>query len=238
MDASKLQGCKQIYEAINKHQLEAVDFHCQMVSLFDFLNLKGFKALHEYQFMEESLEHMKTKRQFMAHHQRLLRDGDHKYKEYIEQDWYENERSQVPTQVREKSVKQAMDSYYKWEHETKEFYEECVKRMMELGCMSDFRMMEDMLNDVSDELKEIERLRTELDGVGYDSNYVFQMQDKLYDKYKKKIREIPDIKRMIDNDHKEYGIDAKMRTSEKDSKAWGNPGYKTHETEKISFRDY
>lgn len=43
---------------------------------------------------------------------------------------------------------------------------------------------------------------------------------------------------MIDDDRKEYGTNPKKRTSEKDSKAWGNPGYKTHETEKISFRDY
>lgn len=92
--------------------------------------------------------------------------------------------------------------------------------------------------DATNELKEIDRLRTELDGVGYDSNYVFKMQDKLYDKYKRKIREIPDIKRMINDDRKEYGIDAKIRMSEKDLKGWGNPGYQEHKTEKISFKDY
>lgn len=43
---------------------------------------------------------------------------------------------------------------------------------------------------------------------------------------------------MIDNDHKEYGIDAKMRTSEKDLKGWDNPNYESHDTEKISFKSY
>lgn len=198
-DVSKVKGCQEVYEKINKRQKHAVEFHCQMVSLFDFLNLKGFRAMHEYQFVSESMEHMKTKHEFMKHHQRLIKDGEHPSTEYIEREWYENERGQVPTQIREKSVKQAIEQYYHYEKETKTFYEECLKRMMELGCMHDFSQMQELLKDVSEECKNIERLKTELEGVGYDSNYIFQMQDKLYDKYRKKMAEIPEIKRMFES---------------------------------------
>lgn len=197
MDDTKTKACKEVFEAINERQLMATDFHCQMVSLFDFLNLPGLKAMHEYQFLSEALEHMKTKRYFLAHHQKLLRDGEMEYKRYIESDWFENDRSRVQTQMREQSVKEAINTYYEWEYETKDFLEQCINRLNEIGCASDIKMVNELLEDVMDELKHIDRLRIELDGVGYDSEYIFMIQDKLKGKYKEKVKEIPDIKRII-----------------------------------------
>ena len=55
------KSCKDVYALINNRQTVALMFHDEMADLFDFLGLRGFKRMHEYQYMAESVEHRKTK---------------------------------------------------------------------------------------------------------------------------------------------------------------------------------
>ena len=45
-----------IFDEINKRYVAAMMIHGQMADYFNFLGLKGYKRLHEYQFLTESLE--------------------------------------------------------------------------------------------------------------------------------------------------------------------------------------
>lgn len=206
----KSMKCQEIFEKINEHQVEAVDFHCQMVSLFDFLGLEGFEKMHEYRFIDESLEHMKTKREFMDRHQRLLKDGSRKGMKYIDEEWFSASRCDVPTQVREKSVEEAMNQYEKWEEETKDYYEDCATKAMEAGCHSEYRIIEELIKDVDEELKHIHKLVNELKGVGYDSEYIYKMQEPLEEKYERKIEH---LKEKVSKWHKDK--DREYKTKDK-----------------------
>ena len=45
-----------IFSEINARMIAALMLHDQMTDYFDFLGMKGYKRLHEYQYFDESLE--------------------------------------------------------------------------------------------------------------------------------------------------------------------------------------
>lgn len=201
----KHMTCKEIFEKVNSRQSEAVNFHCQMASLFDFLGLEGFKCMHDYMYLKESIEQMRIKKMYMDHHQKLLKDGEASHEKYIDEEWYGFSKCEVPTNVREKSVKDAMEQYKSWEEETKEFYEECAKHLMEDGCMFEHSIVSELIKDVTDELRWINKLNTELSGVGYDSEYIFGLQEKYEKMYEGKIDKLhTKVKSMYDKEWEEY----------------------------------
>ena len=51
---------KDIFSEINERFIGAVMMHGQFADYFDFLGLKGFKRMHEYQHIAESLERKKS----------------------------------------------------------------------------------------------------------------------------------------------------------------------------------
>lgn len=51
---------KEIFAEINERFIGAVMMHGQFADYFDFLGLKGFKRMHEYQHIAESLERRKV----------------------------------------------------------------------------------------------------------------------------------------------------------------------------------
>ena len=55
-------SCMEVYEKINTNMLTAIMFHEQVTDLFDFLNLHGFKRMHEYQYLSELVERRRLKR--------------------------------------------------------------------------------------------------------------------------------------------------------------------------------
>lgn len=66
---------KEIFAEINERFIGAVMMHGQFADYFDFLGLKGFKRMHEYQHIAESLERRKVCRYFISHHNQLIDDA-------------------------------------------------------------------------------------------------------------------------------------------------------------------
>ena len=56
--------------------------------------------------------------------------------------------------------------------------------------MADYEFVSELLKDVDEELKTLERLYLELEACNYDVMYVLSIQDRLHKKYKKKTKEL------------------------------------------------
>lgn len=67
---------KEVFTDINARQITALMFHDEMADLFDFLGLRGFKRMHEYQYFAESAEHRAIKRYYINHHGSLIPEED------------------------------------------------------------------------------------------------------------------------------------------------------------------
>lgn len=182
--------CKDIFMAVNARQIYALMFHDEMADLFDFLGLRGFKRMHEYQYLVESSEHRGLKRYYLNHHGKLLPDSEINFVSVIPEDWGQYSRCDVTPGVRKQTVQKAMQQYKDWESETKELYCKCASKLMSWGKVSDFNKINDLVKDVDMELKYLERLCLELSSVDYDNTYLQVIQDKLHEKYKEKTKAI------------------------------------------------
>jgi hypothetical protein len=103
-------------------------------------------------------------------------------------DWYKHTRMDIDDNVISKYVRSAMKQYKEWEEETKELYQDICCVFLEQGKIVDYEIMKHYLEDVQCELKKIYRLCEELNDVGYDTIYISEIQDKLHDDYKNKMK--------------------------------------------------
>lgn len=188
---TKGRTCYQIFQEISKRQITALMFHEEMADYFDFLGLHGFKRLHEYQHLTETVEHRAIKRYYINHHNMLLaeKDGDYKVA-VIPADWYKYQRTEVTPQIRRQAVEKAFTMYADWETETKECYEDYAKSFIQMGAIADFDKINELVKDVDMELKYLHRMMLELKAIAFDEIYIASMQHELHEKYDKKTQEI------------------------------------------------
>lgn len=184
------KNCKDVFSVINTRQITALMFHDEMADLFDFLGLRGFKRMHEYQYLAESAEHRTLKRYYLNHHGMLLPDEEIEPVDVIPDDWYQYNRMDVTPAVRKQAVQKAMEQYKEWECGTKELYEKCAAYLMAWQKIADFDKVNELVKDVDMELKHLERLCIELKSVEYSADYIAGLQGSYHEKYKEKSKDI------------------------------------------------
>lgn len=190
LDSYEPKNCEEVYKIINARQITALMFHDEMADLFDFLGLRGFKRMHEYQYMVESAEHRALKRYYINHHGKLLPESTLTPVSVIPGDWVQYNRVDVTATVRKQYTQRAMDQYLDWEAETKTLYGKMAAYLMDWQKVADFDKVNCLIKDVDMELKYLERLYLELKSVDYDPAYTNMLQDKYHEKYKEKCKEI------------------------------------------------
>lgn len=183
-------SCKDLFSAISARQLTALMFHEEMTDLFDFLGLKGFKRMHEYQYYSESIQYRNLKKYYLNHYGMLIPDEEIKEVYIIPDDWYKYTREDVTPTVRKQYVQRAMEQYKDWERGTKELYQKCAAILMSWQKVADFNEINCLVCDVNCELKKLERLCIELNAVDYDAIYILSIQDCYHSKYKDKLKDI------------------------------------------------
>lgn len=184
------KDCREVFNVINTRQIIALMFHDEMADLFDFLGLRGFKRMHEYQYLAESAKHRALKRYYLNHHGMLLPGEELDSVDVIPDDWYQYNRMDVTPSIRKQSVQKALEQYLDWERGTKELYEKCASYLIAWKKIADFNKVNELVKDVDMELKYLERLCIELKAVDYDTAYIEILQDKYHEKYAKKCESI------------------------------------------------
>lgn len=189
-----VESVDDVFHIINSRQISALMFHNEMANLFDFLTLKGFKRMHEFQFFCENKEHRKTERYYLSRYGKLLPHEEIERVEVIPDDWMQYTRKDVSTSVRKQSVQTAFSQYWEWEHDTKAIFEKLAAWLITNGHVADFNMVNCLVCDVDCELKKLERLQLELKAVDYDATYIMEIQQCIHDKYKEKMKKYEDNK--------------------------------------------
>lgn len=183
-------SAEDIFRAIDNRQIEALMFHTQMADLFDFLGLMGFKRMHEYQYFAESAEHRGICRYYINHHNKLLVGGHPQGPKVIPPEWGQYTRFDVTPQVRRQAVEKSFNEYQEWESETKELYSQYSIALMNLGCVTDFNKVCELVTDVDRELKYLDRMLLKLKAIAFDAVGVMDMQKELHEHYRKKTKSL------------------------------------------------
>lgn len=186
----KAMSCMELYAEVSKRMVTALMLHSQMSDYFNFLGLHGFKRTHEYQYFCESIGHRKLHRKVLDIHNKLIPVAGHDKPEVIPKDWYKHTRMDIDDNVVAKYVRAAMKMYKEWEEETKCIYECIACAFMEQGKLTDYNIMCCYVEDVQKELKKIYKLCEELSDTGYDSLYITEIQNRIHEEYKNKMRKL------------------------------------------------
>ena len=179
-----------IFSEINARMIAALMFHDQMADYFDFLGLKGYKRLHEYQYFAESLERKKLNQYYINHHNKLIPDTYTGQVAVIPDNWQTANRISVGKSTKQKGIEDGFNQYHDWEAETKSLYEHYSSRLREMGAVADAIMVEKLVEDVDNELKKLEKIIVDLISSGYDMVYITESQQRIHDKCKAKMCEI------------------------------------------------
>lgn len=181
----------EIFETIVAHLTKGVKFHDRMMDLYAFLGLYGFKKMHEYQYLCESMERRQTKCYIIDHMNILIEDKcDEKGLDFIPKAWYNYSRQDIPPESRQQYIGPSFEGYKQWEEETKELLSYCANELMYMGKMADFNEVMEMIEDVDKELEHLEKLMLKLKSVDYNIEYVMDMQEQLCDEYNQKIEQL------------------------------------------------
>lgn len=185
----KEQNAEEIYTELDKHMKKALCFHEQLADYFCFLGLQGFKRKLEYQYMCEVAEERKLHHKYINIHKKLIPVRQIEVIQFIPRDWNKYTTEDVNDNVLPKFVKNAMEQYKEWEEETKELYEEMWQKCINNGMVADAEYISTLVEDVTKEIKKINRMCEQLNGTGYNAVSIHGMQDKYHERYKKKYNE-------------------------------------------------
>ena len=185
-----VNSVESIFSEINARMIAALMFHDQMSDYFDFLGMKGYKRLHEYQYFSESLERKKLNQYYINHHNKLIPDIYTGQVAMIPENWQTANRISVGKSTKQKGIEDGFNQYHEWETETKSLYEHYSVKLRENGAVTDAIMVERLVEDVDKELKKLERIIVDLISSGYDMVYITESQQGIHDKYKAKMHEI------------------------------------------------
>lgn len=185
-----VSSVESIFSEINARMIAALMLHDQMADYFDFLGMKGYKRLHEYQYFFESMERKKLNQYYINHHNKLIPDIYSGQVAVIPENWITANRISVGKSTKQKGIEEGFHQYHEWESETKSLYEHYASKLREMGAVADAIMVEKLVEDVGQELKKLERIVVDLISSGYDMVYITESQQGLHDKYKEKLSEI------------------------------------------------
>lgn len=181
---------EEIFSEINNRFIGAIMMHGQFADYFDFLGLRGYKHLHEYQHLAESIERRKVCRYYINHHNALIKEDFSGEVNVIPDAWYTAKRLSVGKSTKQKAVEDGFLEYHNWESETKSVYEKYAQKLRETGAVADAIFVEKLVEDVSAELKTVEQMISDLISTGYDMVYITENQSEIHEKYKKKLKGI------------------------------------------------
>lgn len=189
-DELKEMHCGELYGLLNKRMTTALMLHSEMSDYFNFLGLHGFKRIHEYQYFKESIGKRKLNSKFLDMYNKLIPEKGHEKVEVMPDEWYKHTRMDIDDSVMSKYTKAALKTYREWEEETKQMLEDICSVLMEKGMMADYEIMRCYLKDVCCELQRIYRMCEELNNVGYDVLYITEIQKRIHDEYKCKMKKL------------------------------------------------
>lgn len=176
-----------IFNNISNRMLTGICFHMQMADYFDFLDLHGLKRMHENQSIKELSSYRGLHRYVINHCGKIIDDSSMSPIKYIPNSWYNSIRTNVDNSTRRQAVKESFEKWHNLEIETKQLFEKSFKELTTNGKIMDANKVNELICDVSDELKQLCRKLLEYRAVDYDMTYIMYQQGEMHEKYEKEL---------------------------------------------------
>ena len=167
--------------------------HEQFANYYLFLGLEGYKAYHDHQFLEETLNYRDFITFFMQHYNKLIPNFSFESLNnlpIIPDNWHEYVRNDVDINTRRNAVKTGLEKYIHWQTQTRKFLEDMQVQLESNGEVTSALEIHKYIKKVEQELKKAEKEYLEIKATDYDLPTIVTKQKQLCDKYNKKIKKM------------------------------------------------
>lgn len=181
---------EEIFRAICEHMCKGIRMHQQMIEIYDFLALEGYKKCQEFHYFSELIDHQRVKNYYTTHYIKLLKEGSTENENIISQTWYKYTKMDVDTSTRKNSIKENMKRWVEWEQDTKLFLQSMHQELEAIHETAAALFVQTLILDVSQELVEAQNELLRLEVIGYDMVEIGQRQDKYVEDFDKRIKKL------------------------------------------------
>lgn len=175
-----------VFAKIVAHMVKGMMLHDQMADYYDFLGLMGFKRMHEYHFLHETVEMRGMSRYYINHYNKLVPSNSVEDPRALPMSWYNYERQDVDNKTKKNAVESGITTWCKWERDTKKMYQDCYCTLCDMGEVAAACKVKELIRDVDEELKCADRLHIKMQSTDYDLCTIYLMQDDMHEKYREK----------------------------------------------------
>lgn len=174
----------EIFKILATHMVKGCKTHEELANYYDFLSLKGFRACHEHQYIEESCGYRKLCRYYMKHYKKLIQPDKVQEVKLIPSSWYGHERQDVDIILKRESAKTGFETWINWQKETKNLYENMYSELIALNQIATAMFLKKYICDVTKEIEKAEKEYIKYTDLDFRIEFLIQDQKKLYHKYK------------------------------------------------------
>ena len=160
--------------------------HEQFANYYDFLGLYGYKACHEYHYIEETLSYRDICGYFINHYNKLIPDAPIENPNIIPASWHNYKRQDVDPNTKRNAVKTGLQTWRDWELGTKKLYEQMYKELMDLNEVASACKVKELIMDVDGELVNIGCYLLNKEAVNYDIGHIIGEQEKKRKEYQRR----------------------------------------------------
>lgn len=175
---------EEIFSQLVSHMVKGLMVHAQLAEYFAFLGLNGFQYEQEFHYIEESKSYRKIFDYYINQFNKLIDENRVDNPNLIPQSWYKTERFNVDNVTKRKSIKNGFEEWKRWEIETKQMYVNFYKEIINIDDITSKLLLEKLIENVNEEIREINNRIIELEDVEYDLIYINEIQKDLQNEYK------------------------------------------------------
>ena len=177
----------EIFTKLATHMINGLMYHDEFARAYDFMGLYGFAKLHRYHYIEELINYNRLLEYYNKFYRKLLKIENPNSQNIIPESWFKYTTLDVDTETKKSSIKELMNTWIKWERETKEFYQSMYNELLSIQEVDAAEYIKYYIHDVSKELCHAEKKLIKLETINYDIVHIAEWQSDLYNKYKKKL---------------------------------------------------
>lgn len=180
---------EEIFNKLASHMIEGIMYHDDMAKAYDFIGLSGFARCHDYHHICETKGYRNLSHYYSNRFHKLLKLNQLEQPKIIPDSWYKYTTLEVDVNTKRAAVKELMETWVKWERETKILYQVMHEELCSIGEVAAALELNKYIYDVDKELAWAEKKWIKLEALGYDMETIILWSSDLHKKYKWAVKE-------------------------------------------------
>lgn len=178
-----------LQEISNNYQI-ALSVHRELADVFWFVGMQGYALWNEYQYIDESCTQRKVKKYISETYHTYSPDKLPESANIADPLLSGKNRKKLKSEDTYKIIQESFRIYQEWEESALQEYQRIAKELMEVGSVSAFNFVSEIIKDVKAELDFVTTKCIELSAHEYDMAQVVAEQNEIFERYEYLIKKM------------------------------------------------